>query len=338
MNLLNFSFRDLPVRIVAVITLFAAAVATVGAYAIGATNSFADTYQVSAVLAETGGIRTGDPVRMAGIDVGRVSAVRPDFDQGLVVVTLDIDAGTDLGPDTSLEVALATLLGGRYVRLTGPVVTPYLEDLEAGERRIPLERTHLPLGVIDALGQLTTTAEELDAAAIDQLLRAAADIAQDNGSQTGDIVGDVAALAEMLNARHDQIDALVDDTAQVTSALADRDATIDRLITTSDALLGEIAARRDQLRELLGSGSEAATVLADLVETSRDDLDTILDDLDATTQVLDRRLPELNIGLAGAGATVGALADIGRTGSWLEVVFTGLSVIQLRNVLGEALE
>ncbi len=337
MRLLDFSFRDLPVRIVGIVTLIAACTATIGAYAIGSTGLLADTYEVSAVLEETGGLRSGDAVRVAGIEVGSVSSVEPDFDNGLVVVNLDIDAGVDLGPDTTLEVALATLLGGRYVRLAGPVEEPYLEDLSAEQRRIPVERTRLPLGVIDALGQLTTTVEAVDADAIDQLLGEAAVLARDNAGQVGDILGDVVGLAGLLNERREQIDELIDDTAQVTNALADRDNAIVQLIDASGALLAEIAAREEQVRILLGSGSEAATTLAGLVERNREELATILDDLDATGDVIDGRIPELNTALATAGPTVGALADIGKTGPWLDVVLTGLSVLQLRNVFLEVL-
>lgn len=336
MRLLDFSFRDFPVRVVGVFTLVAAVAATFGAYVVGATDLFSDTYEVSAVFEESGDLRGGDPVRVAGIEVGRVSSITPDFDRGLVVVTFDVDAGVDLGTETTAEVALATLLGGRYIRLAGPVEEPYLEDLAAEQRRIPVERTRLPVGVIDALGQLTTTAEQIDAEEVDQLLREAAALANDNAGQTGDILDDVVVLSQVLNARRQQIEELLDDTAQVTDALADRDETITRLIDTSQALLAEIAAREEQVRVLLGSGSDAATTLADLVERNREELATILDDLDATTDVLADRSPELNTALATAGPTVGALADIGKTGPWVDVVLTGLSVVQLRNALLEA--
>lgn len=337
MRLLDFSFRDLPVRLVGVITLAAATAAALGAYAVGSTDLLSDTYEVRAVFEETGGVRSGDPVRMAGIEVGSVTSIDPDFERGLVVVTFEVDSGVDLGPRTTAEVALATLLGGRYLRLAGPVEEPYLEDVDAEQRRIPVERTRLPLGVIDALGQLTSTAEQLDAAAIDQLLRDAAALARDNAGPTGDILEDVVTLSEVLNDRRQQIDELVSDTAQVTDALADRDESIAALIQSSEALLGEIAVREEQVRMLLGSGSEAAATLADLVERNRDELTTILDDLDATTDVLDGRTGELNASLAAAGPAVGALADIGKTGPWVDVVLTGVSVVQLRNVLLEAL-
>jgi phospholipid/cholesterol/gamma-HCH transport system substrate-binding protein len=335
-NLASFSFRDLPVRLVGIVTLIAAVAATSGAYVVGTTGLLDDTYEVSVVLEETAGLRTGDRVRVAGIEVGKVSSITPDFERGLVVITFDVDAGVDLGTETTAEVALATLLGGRYLRLAGPVEAPYLEDLPAEERRIPVERTRLPLGVIDALGQLTTTAEQIDADEVDQLLGRAAAIVRDNAAQTGDLLDDVVELSQVLNARRQQIDDLLAGTAKVTGALAERDETIAQLIDTSEALLGEIATRQGQVRALLGSGSSAAIAIADLIERNREELDTILRDLDATTAVIERRLPQLNSGLATAGPTVRALADIGETGPWVDVVLTGLSAVQLRNVLLEA--
>ncbi len=335
MSFLHFSFRDLPVRVVGIVTLIAAFAATAGAFAVGSTDLLTDTYEVSAVFEETGGLRSGDPVRVAGIEVGRVDSVDADFEQGLVVVTFAVDSGTELGSEMTAEVALATLLGGRYIRLAGPVEEPFLEDRPAEDRRIPVERTRLPLGVIDALGQLTTTAEELDADAVDELLREAAVLARENSGSTGDILDDVVTLSSVLNSRRDQIDALLDDTVQVTDALADRDEMIGRLVDASQALLEEIAAREEQVRLVLGAGSEAATTLAELVERNRRELTTILDDLDVTVDVVEGRLPELHESLATAGPTVGALAEIGETGPWLDVVLTGLSVVQLRNVFLE---
>ena len=38
-----------------------------------------------------------------------------------MILTFDVDEGTELGPETRAEIAAATLLGGYYLRLSGPV-------------------------------------------------------------------------------------------------------------------------------------------------------------------------------------------------------------------------
>lgn len=333
MSFLQFSFHDLPKRFVGVVTLVAVSAAVFAAFAVGSLRILDDTYEVRVVMEETGGLRGGDRVRVAGIEVGRVRAITPDFDQGLVIATLDIDAGTDLGPAMSAEVSLATLLGGRYVRLDGPVEEPFLEDLEVDQRTIPVERTRLPLGVIDALGQLTGTAEQIDAGAVDQLLRDAALVASGAAPAVEGVFRDVESLAALLNTRRDQIDVLLDDTVQITDALASRDRAIGQLIDASEILLGQIADRREQVRTLLGSGSEAAVALDDLVARNRAELDAILGTLDDTLDVIGDRQGELASVLTYAGPTVAAVADIGNSGPWADVILTGASVLQLRNIL-----
>lgn len=336
-RLRNFSFHDLPVRVVGVVTLIALLVGVVGAFAVGSLRILDDTYDVRVVLPETGGLRTGDRVRVAGIEVGRVASLSADFDEGLVVATLAIDSGVDLGSDTTAEISLATLLGGRYVRLAGPVVEPYLEDLETAQRTIPIERTRLPLGVIDALGQLTGTAEAIDADAVDQLLRDAAAVAEGAAPSADGLFADVEQLAALLNARRGQIDELLDDTIQVTDALAQRDRAIGRLIDSAEVLLAEIARRQDQVRAVLGDGSEAVRTLDALVARNRDELDSILGTLDDTLDVVGDRQSELAGVLATASPTVGSFAEAGRSGPWVDVILSGLSVIQLRNILLEQL-
>lgn len=332
-RLLDFSFHDLPRRTVGIVTLIAMLAAVVGAFAVGSLRILDDTYEVRLVLAETGGLRTGDRVRLAGIEIGRVSGITADFDQGYVVATLDVDAGVEIGSEATAEVSLATLLGGRYVRVGGPVVEPFLEDLPADDRVIPLERTRLPLGVIDALGELTGTAEAIDADAVDQLLREAAGAAQAAAPASRGIFEDVEQLAALLNARRDQIDRILDETVQVTDALAERDDAIDRLIVAGETLLAEVAARQDQVRIALGSGSEAAVALDRLVRDNRAELDQILGTLDDTLDVVGDRQSELSSVLAVAGPTVTAFAETGSTGPWVDVILSGLSVIQLRNIL-----
>jgi phospholipid/cholesterol/gamma-HCH transport system substrate-binding protein len=236
-SVFNFSFTDVRPVTLGVAAAIVTTIAVVAAFAVGTLRIFEDTYPMSAVLAETGDLRTGDLVRMAGIEIGRVTSVSPDFDQGVVVVGFEVDRAVDVGDQATVEVSLATLLGGRYVRLGGPVQEPFMADLPEEQRRIPIERTRLPLGVQDALDRLTGTIEEIDADGVDELLRASADVAADNADAFDPLLTDVVTLTEMLNGRREQIDALLRSTGQLTDALAAKDDTIDQLVSSSASLL-----------------------------------------------------------------------------------------------------
>lgn len=327
------SFADRSPIVLGALTLLAALLAVVAAFAIGTLGILEDRYEMSGVFEESGGIRVGDKVRVAGLDVGEVTAVRPDFQEAQVVVTWEVDRGVDLGTDTSAEISLATLLGGRYLRLDGPVAEPFVADLPVEERQIPIERTRLPIGVQDALGRFTEAADAYDVDEIDQLLQNFADISADNADSFEPLVENITVLASMLNARRGQIDALLDDTSEVTSALASKDQALLALIDQSGRLLDVVAQRRDQLRAVLGSGSQAVAELDRLVTANRQSLDTLLADFDVTAETLRARLPELNELLAYAGPAVQGLGEATRSGPWLDSIVTGTGLVQVPDLI-----
>lgn len=332
-RLRSFSFTDVnPVALGVVTVVFAAAVSTF-AFAVGSLGLFDDTYTMSGVFEESGGIRRGDKVRLAGVQVGTVTAVEPDFEQGYVVVTWEVDSGIDVGHDAGAEISLATLLGGRYLRLDGPVTEPFMEDLDEDQRRIPLERTRLPLGVTEALGEATTTLDAIDATTIDQLVNQMADLASDNAGSFEPLLEDVSTLASVLNERKESIDRLLDQTNTLTSTLADKDEALIQLVDQAGNLLDEIARRRDQLGALLGSGSTAVAELDRLIATNQASLEAILSDLTTTTSRLEPRLPELNETLAVLGPALDAFESVTLQGPWLDAVVTGLSVAQTTEIL-----
>src|SRR5512139_3349896 len=164
------SLRDVDQRLVAIVSVSVVTVALVVAAVIGQFKLLQGGYEMSGVFTDTAGMKDGDDVRVAGVKAGKVTSVRPDFDTGHIIITWKVDPGVDLGPDTRAEVQTATLLGGRYLKLTGPVAKPYMADLPGGRRKIPLERTSVPFTITDALEGATGITRSLDQKAIDKLL------------------------------------------------------------------------------------------------------------------------------------------------------------------------
>ena len=75
-NFGSFSFSDLNPVSVGVATVVLAVLASTFAFAVGSVGILDDTYEMSGVFEESGGIRTGDRVRYAGVEIGRVTDVR----------------------------------------------------------------------------------------------------------------------------------------------------------------------------------------------------------------------------------------------------------------------
>ena len=83
-------------------------------------TSTADSYQVTARFDNVGDLKVGAPVTMAGVRIGRVTAVAFDPSDFKAVVTLAIERRYNQIPDDS-DAAIQTsgLLGAKYVGL-GP--------------------------------------------------------------------------------------------------------------------------------------------------------------------------------------------------------------------------
>src|SRR3546814_11180674 len=84
------------------------------------------------------------------------------------------DWSSDVCSSDLAEIGAATLLGGYYLGLTGPVEEPFLHELPEAERRIPLERTNTPVSLIGALGDTTS---QIQAIAIDSIKDVLRDLA-----------------------------------------------------------------------------------------------------------------------------------------------------------------
>ncbi|NUN49156.1 MAG: MCE family protein [Candidatus Brocadiae bacterium] len=95
--------------------LFFVALVILGAatVSVGNLDFLQKTWDLQVHFVNVGGLKTGDPVRVSGLDMGRVKALelRPDG----VLVTLRMTTDIDLKEDYGFEVMMSTLVGGRHI-------------------------------------------------------------------------------------------------------------------------------------------------------------------------------------------------------------------------------
>ncbi len=328
-RLAGFSFMDANRVLMGIASLVIGGAVVIGVFTVATLGLFERRYEMSGVFADSAGLRKGDLVRMAGVDVGTVTGVNPDFEQGHVVVTWKVDDGVELGPQTTAEISLATLLGGKFLRLAGPVEPPFMSSLPAERRRIPLERTTVPASVQEVLDNASRAVQALEVDDLNLLVNELADVTLDTGDEAGALLADLATVSAAVNQRQAEVTELVANADAVTAALAAKDQVLVQLVDHANVLLEEIGARRDELATLLGSGSEVVTTLSDLLVAHRADLDAIIGDLHATLEVTHNRLPELNSTLAFVGPTFDAFSTISQQGPWLDSVSYGIGPVDL---------
>jgi phospholipid/cholesterol/gamma-HCH transport system substrate-binding protein len=102
-------------------------------------------YRVTARFSNVGDLKPGDPVKLAGVTVGKVQAIRLVNYYG--DVELAISRGLQLPTDTIASIATAGLLGDAYVSLSpGPAE----QNLKEGQR---ITRTEPALNLADLLAR-----------------------------------------------------------------------------------------------------------------------------------------------------------------------------------------
>ena len=78
-----------------------------------------DSYRLKAAFENIGGLKSGAPVSMAGVTVGRVEDIHYDMQLFKAVVVLRIDGRYNQIPkDSDASIFTAGLLGGQYVELS----------------------------------------------------------------------------------------------------------------------------------------------------------------------------------------------------------------------------
>ncbi|MFI7124411.1 MlaD family protein [Nonomuraea sp. NPDC050153] len=321
------SFRDRNRIVVGLASLATLAAILAGTFLVGNLGLLEGGYYMSGVFVDSGGLRTGNDVRVAGVRVGKVTEVRADYAQGNVVVTWKVDDGVRLGRGTRADITLSNLLGGRYVKLTGPVAAPYMDQLPEGRRRIPVTRTGVPTLINDAIKDATRLVQRLDTDAVDDLLAELDKVDLGKRGRITRLLRNIGDLSDTIGKSEPQLQRLIDNGTRIMNVLEKKDRQLARLIDAIGVMLAELRRRRDELRTLLGDGSDLVRSTTKLINEHEKTLVQVLDDNAAITTRLSDSNKQFNSLLAWAGPTFSGLSTMGGQGPWLEAIATGLGPI-----------
>ncbi|HEV7886568.1 MAG TPA: MlaD family protein [Acidimicrobiales bacterium] len=313
------SFKDMNPYVIGFVSVLVIAVATAFAFFVGIRHVLERAYPVRAVFSDASGIRVGDDVRVAGVKAGRVVKVRADREAGTVVVDLKVANGVDLGADARAEIALETLLGTKFVRLSGPVAKPYLADVPTARRVIPRDRTKTPFDVFELTRIGTKTIEETDTEKVNQLITQLADITEGKQETVRELLDGINRLSSGINSREVQLRELLDRADTLSANLAAKDQTLVNLIDQSKGILDYVSRRKGAIAASLQSNADAVTELSRLLTVNQANLDSILTTLHPTLAVVDKHQQDVNraLGVLGQGSL--GLATASAHGPWQDI-------------------
>lgn len=273
----------------------------------------APTYHVR--LHSAAGLKPGAEVRVAGLKVGKVTAVEAVRDQVDVAFHLDASPADDgITGDSRSEVKLLSILGQRYLSLS-PGTGPALADggtiaVTHALDTYPMERFWL-----DSVPDVEKLDLPVLQRAVTVLSRSlAVDPAQLHGALTG-----ISGVAHLVRTHESQLDALLTATHQVTRLVLGQTRSFDAILTKGGQVLATVYQRRALLAEMLQQAHRFVTGLTAVVRASAPRLEPGLRDLRAVLATLDRHRRQIDQTLRLAGPTIRVFTNAAGDGPWLGV-------------------
>ncbi len=200
-------------------------VATFGELRFGGESSY------RAVFANVSGLQTGDFVRIAGVEVGKVEEVEVQ-DDSTVVVTFTADNSVVLTEGNRAVVRYLNLIGERFLAIDEG--TGGTTRLKPGDT-IPMAQTQPALDLDALIGGFRPLFNALSPDQVNAL--------------TGQLI-------EALQGQGATISSFLSQTASLTNTLADRDRLIGEVIVNLNTVLGSLGDQQDQLGSAVDSLSE----------------------------------------------------------------------------------
>ncbi|MGW0173679.1 MCE family protein [Rhodococcus sp. NPDC003322] len=249
---------------------------------------------ITAVFTTTTAIYAGDDVRVSGVKVGKITAVRP---QGTTAeLVMDIDRGVQIPADARAVIVAPGLVSSRYVQLT-PAYRSSGPTMDDGAV-VPVERTAVPVEWDEVKNQLTRLAtdlgpdSELSSSSAGRFVDSAADAMAGNGDKlretlaqlsgvgriladgSGDIAETIRNLQNfvtVLRRSNVEIVEFENRLATLSSVLDDSKSVLDSALTTLSVAVGDVqrfvANNRDRASEQV---QRLANVTQNLVDNRKD--------------------------------------------------------------------
>ena len=270
----------------------------------------------TAQFRDAAGLQAGDPVYIAGVEVGRVTAVELAGDR--VRASLRV-RNAWLGDQTNAAIEIKSLLGAKSVSLD-----PRGEHALDPRTPIPLSRTASPYDVVEALSGLSGTLQRLDTGQLEQSLQTLADTFRGTPADVRGTLEGLSRLSETIAGRDEQIHHLLTGTDKLSGVLAGRNAEFERLLADGNLLLAEVRRRREAIGALLTNVQALSVQLRGLVADNSAQLRPALEQLDRVAAVLQRNQLNLDRGLQLEPVFIRLFTNTLGNGRWFDNYICGL--------------
>jgi phospholipid/cholesterol/gamma-HCH transport system substrate-binding protein len=273
-----------------------------------------------AQFSDTGGIATGDKVRIAGVDVGRVRSMRIDGDKVVIGYSLE---GTQIGTASRASIRTDTILGRRNME-----IEPRGTDPLRANGVLPLGQTTTPYQIYDAFFDVTKAASGWDTQTVKRSLDVLSETIDQTYPHLSAALDGVARFSDTIGKRDDQIKQLLANANKIAGILGSRSTQINQLLVNAQSLLAAINERNYAVSMLL----ERVAAFSEQVKGFIDDnpnLNHVLEQLRTISDILRDRKYDLMQTLTTVAKFVASLGEAVASGPFFKVLLANLLPYQI---------
>jgi phospholipid/cholesterol/gamma-HCH transport system substrate-binding protein len=236
----------------------------------------------NAEFTNVSGLKKGNFVRIAGVEVGQVQdiSINPD---AIVTVKFSTDNSVVLTEGTKAVIRWDNLIGGRYLELqegAGGVKT-----LNPGQT-IPLDRTEPALDIDALIGGFRPLFRALDPEQVNALSGQLIQAFQGQGATIGSFLDQTAALTNTLADRDQLIGQVIINLNTVLGSLGDQSDQFDKAVTSLSGLVKGLAARKTDIANGVAYANAAAGSIADLLQQARPPFQNLVHQTDRAASIV----------------------------------------------------
>lgn len=300
--------------LVAVVGTLLAAVVVLGSMNLKRLPLLNHTVGYHAQFANADGLRAGDDVRVEGMSVGKVTAVK--VEGGHVRVDFTVRSGLALGNASHASIEVATVLGDLFMQIesSGGGTMP-----DGGT--IPVARTTVPYTLITAFDQVGEFSNQTDLPALRSSLKTLA--ATLRGIAPADAKAALTGLADMsqtLAGKQDQISQILSAAAGITDTLNSQSGALIQVLTQSNGFLALLRQRQSVISRLLADTAALGRQLRALITVNAAQLQPLLANLTKVSDLLVADKAKLQQAVVNLGDFSVNIANATGSGPWLDLL------------------
>lgn len=251
---------------------------------------FDRTTKYSAIFSNVSGLRNGQFVRASGVEVGKVANVTLIDGAQRARVDFNVDRSLPLYEGTTASVRYLNLIGDRYLELKKGDSD---KRMPAGAT-IPLERTQPALDLDALVGSFRPLFRALDPEKVNTIAQSIITIFQGQGGTINDILDQTAELTNTLGDRDQAIGEVIKNLNTVLDTTVKHQKDLDETVKNFEVLITGLKNRADPIAEGTADISNAAGTIADLLADNRPLLHDTLGYLETTQASLIDQKDQLN--------------------------------------------